>query len=64
MSSKALQEIKESKPYIELLSRKNINEELTQSLISNAPNEFYSVITQTARPLLNKNICVKNSNFC
>lgn len=60
----ALREIKISEPYFKILSEKNINKNLRVLLIKQAPKEFYSVITQTARHLLNNNICAKIPDFC
>lgn len=57
-------EIKISTPYFELLGDKTINENLRILLIKHAPKEFYSVLTQTVRHILNGTFCTENSDFC
>jgi len=53
-----------SKPYFEILGRKNITKNLRTLLIKQAPVEFYSILTNTVRHILNGTFCSKNSNFC
>jgi len=60
----AQNEIDISKPYFEILGRKNTNKNLRLLLIKEAPKEFYSVLSNTSRHILNKTFCSKNKTFC
>lgn len=64
MKSKALKEIELSEPYFKLLGQKNIKKNLKRLLIIQAPPEFYSVLTQATRHLLNGTFCVENPQYC
>jgi len=52
------------KPYFEILGRKYFKKKLRVLLIKQAPVEFYSILTNTARHILNSTFCSTNKNFC
>jgi len=54
-------EINISKPYFELLGRKITKKNLRNSLIQNAQVEFFNVLTQIVRHILNGTFLNKNS---
>jgi len=64
MINKTLKDIEESRPFFELLSRKNLDSKLRQTLINKAPNSFYSIITQLSRHILNKTLKIFKKGFC
>lgn len=64
MTSRALKEIKISERYFELLSDESLKKSLRNSLVKQAPPEFFSVLTQATRHLLNGSFCAENPEFC
>lgn len=64
MSSKALKEITLSEPYFKILSNKKLSKRVKKTLLKSAPPEFYSVLTQATRHLLNGSFCTKNPDYC
>lgn len=64
MSERALTEISTSEPYFKLLSNKSLSKRLRKSILKEAPLEFYSVLTQATRHLLNGSFCTKNRQYC
>lgn len=63
MAQKAIFELETSKPYFALLSNPKTQKSFNNILIKQAPKEFYSVITQLARHILNNTSELENSNF-
>jgi len=59
----AEQEINKSKPYFMLLSEKNLDKSLRLILIKKTPPEFFNVLTQTVRHLLNNSVCALEKDF-
>lgn len=64
MDSKATTEIKIAKPYFTILSNINISNTLRRNIIKDAPIEFYSVLTQLVRHLINNSFCVQHTEYC
>lgn len=62
--AKALREIAISKPYFVLLGDRSVKKNLRKLLIKHAPAEFYSVLTQGSRHLLNGTFCTLNPDYC
>lgn len=57
-------EIEISEPYFSMLGNDNTNKQIRIFLIKQAPKEFYSVLTQIVRHVLNGTFCAENSDFC
>jgi hypothetical protein len=57
-------EIQISEPYFKILSDIKTTKRLRSLLIKQAPKEFYSILTQTVRHLLNNTFCSENPKFC
>lgn len=54
-------EIIRSKPYFEILCDKTISSRLRNLIITEAPIEFFSVLTQLARHSINGSLCCKKT---
>jgi hypothetical protein len=63
MKRRAIEEIEIAKPYFDILASQ-INPKLRKSLIQNAPPQFFNVVTQIIRHLLNNSFCNDNRSFC
>lgn len=64
MEHKAIEEIKVAQPFFTILSNANIKKNLRRQIIHSAPPEFFSVLTQAVRHLLNGTFCVAHPDYC
>lgn len=61
--TQALKEINNSIPYFSLLSSTETSKALRKLLIHSAPQDFYSVVIQLSRHILNKTLETENFDF-
>ena len=57
-------QINKSLPYFTLLSDKTVKKQLRVLLIKQAPEEFYDVLTQIVRHLINGTFSTDNTKYC